>query len=58
MNVIEDESCEEGQESGETTEEVIETPAQEDIDNFEECEDNHSVAFFGFKRTSCFAHTL
>ena len=58
VNVIEDESCDEGQESGETAEEDIETPGQRDIDNFEECENNHSVAFVCFNRTRCFAHTL
>ncbi len=31
---------------------------QQDLNNFEECEDDHSIAFVGFKRTSCFAHTL
>ena len=30
----------------------------QDLENFEECEDEHNIAFFGFKRSSCFSHTL
>lgn len=35
----------------------VETP-QQDIGNFDDSEEDHDIAFVGFKRTSCFAYTL
>ena len=32
--------------------------AVDEIKNFDEHEDDHSIAFIGWKRNSCFTHTL
>uniref|UniRef100_A0A1X7UUK8 BED-type domain-containing protein n=1 Tax=Amphimedon queenslandica TaxID=400682 RepID=A0A1X7UUK8_AMPQE len=44
--------------TGENSEKKESDSIHHDLGNFEECEDSHNFAFFGFKRSSCFAHTL
>ena len=47
----------EAKETGGSNEKEESDSIQHDLVNFEECDD-HNFAFIGFKRSSCFAHTL
>ena len=49
---------EEDFENAESNNEEESDVTQEYFDNFDECEEEHNLAFIAFKRSSCFAHTF
>ena len=55
---LDDVSISSEESDGEEIDEVDEVDADTETMNYEHCENMHNLAFLGYKRTSCFVHTL
>ena len=55
---LDEESDDESDNEMEEDDDDLDLDSDTEVENYEQCEELHNIAFVGYKRTSCFVHTL